>query len=806
MRFIKSFLIILVLLNVGFSMGNHEKVTTAIRTIKSPRIDGKLDDEIWQSLPLLSDFVQVTPYNGSLPTQKTVVRTTYDDNAFYVSAMMYDEPDSIFCELGNRDSYNRISSDLFEVQIAPFEDGNLSYFFSVSASGVQSDLIYSSEGRDMNADAVWESAAKVTNFGWVAEVKIPYSALRFPKKDVQEWGLNFYRTVKRKEEKSSWNYVNNEIDQWWTQTGRVKNLEKINPPLRLSFMPYISGYLQNSEGNTSSSYNGGMDMKLGVSESFTLDMTLIPDFGQVQSDDQVLNLSPFEIHYSEKRQFFTEASELFNKGNLFYSRRIGSTPRKYWNAWDDLAGNEDVIAGDDKTQLINATKLSGRTEGGLGIGVFNAMTDETWSTIADTLSGDSRKYKTQEFTNYNLVVLDQSLKNNSYFSVANSNMYSNDYIADVYATEFRFFDPSMLYSFRGRGAVSNQFEKNDVDRGFNYDISAGKTNGKLQYEYDYSVISDTYDPNDMGFLRENNRIRHDMDIQYGIYKPFSIFRNMFNSFSVEYFEQYQPRKFRSMQLSYNIHATFKNFTSTWLYLELTPMKRNNFAEPRVDGRFFKKPKGCGVFSGLNTNSNKFYSISLRTGLFTSVDSDRDQLWYQVNLWQKFKFSNRFRLNYQIRVQNDINDHGYVEYMEDEDIIYFGRRNVQSMTNTMESNYMFSDKSSLNFRLRHYWSSADYDKFFTLNDRGYLDNTNEYNENVDINFNAFNIDMVYNWHFAPGSELSLVWKNAISIYGEEVIYNPMQNFQNTFDSPQTNSISLKILYYLDYLNFKKYNNV
>jgi hypothetical protein len=175
--------------------------------------------------------------------------------------MMFDNPDSIFRELGNRDSHSNISSDLFEIQIAPFEDCVILYFFAVSASGVQSDLIYSSDGRDKNSDTVWDSATQILCNGWSVEVKIPYSALRFPKKEIQDWGINFYRTVKRTEERSSWSYVDNAIDQWWTQTGKVRNLQKINPPLRLSFMPYVSGYLQNYDNSVGVSYNGGMDMK-----------------------------------------------------------------------------------------------------------------------------------------------------------------------------------------------------------------------------------------------------------------------------------------------------------------------------------------------------------------------------------------------------------------------------------------------------------------------------------------------------------------------------------------------------------------
>ncbi len=213
--------------------------------------------------------------------------------------------------------------------------------------------------------------AKITDEGWVAEIEIPYSALRFPNNDLQTWGINFAREIRRIREISSWNFVDKKIDGILNQSGVVTGIENIKPPLRLSFEPYLStSLLKEPESNAwDFKFNGGMDLKYGISESFTLDMTLIPDFSQVPSDDQVVNLGPFETYYSEKRQFFTEGVELFSKGDVFYSRRVGSEPMGY----DDIEENyppENIIENPEQTQLLNATKLSGRTSSGTGIGDF----------------------------------------------------------------------------------------------------------------------------------------------------------------------------------------------------------------------------------------------------------------------------------------------------------------------------------------------------------------------------------------------------------------------------------------------------
>ena len=161
----------------------------------------------------------------------------------------------------------------------------------------------------------------------------------------------------------------------------MSNIRDINPPIRLSLMPYASTYVDHFEDKTTLDFNAGMDLKYGINESFTLDATLIPDFGQVAFDNQVLNLSPFEIQFQENRQFFNEGTELFSLGDLFYSRRIGGAPKNITN--QDLSGNDsaEVTVRTEFTRLLNATKISGRTNGNLGIGFLNAVTDNNYSTI-----------------------------------------------------------------------------------------------------------------------------------------------------------------------------------------------------------------------------------------------------------------------------------------------------------------------------------------------------------------------------------------------------------------------------------------
>ena len=378
-------LIVFVQLNYTAKSINSDKRTLEINKVtESPKIDGILDDDCWANAAVAKDFLQFQPYNGKEPSLPTEVKIIYDDQAIYFGAIMYDNnPDSIIKDLGVRDDFTRMNSDLFTILINTFNDGVNAVEFMVSASGVQSDGKHNGNHSDSNWDGVWESEVRVTDIGWIVEMKIPYSALRFSKQNDQIWGIQFFRSIRRYREWSSWNFVDVNINGMINQMGELSEINSIEPPLRLSVTPYVSEYLENDAdvNKWGNKFNAGMDLKWGISQSFTLDMILIPDFGQVQSDDEVLNLSPYEIRYNEKRPFFTEGTELFNKGNIFYSRRIGGRPKNINDTYEDgfLGSNEININNPIETKLINSTKISGRTEGGLGVGFFNAMTTAVYA-------------------------------------------------------------------------------------------------------------------------------------------------------------------------------------------------------------------------------------------------------------------------------------------------------------------------------------------------------------------------------------------------------------------------------------------
>ena len=324
-----------------FSFSQTKKSVSTKKTTENISIDAELNEASWKDAEIATDFVSLEPKNGTpIPEEfKTEVKILYSDDAIYIGAKLYDpNPKKILKELVERDEIG--TSDFFGIFINGYNDGQQEFRFFVTAANGQVDTNFtSSEGEDGSWNAIWESNAKITDFGYVIEMKIPYAALRFPEKDKQIWGLNFFREVRRERQKYTWSPIDNKIGAISQQAGLLTGIENIKTPTRLFLIPYSSFYLSGSETQkTKGELKGGLDVKYGINDAFTLDAILVPDFGQTKFDNVVLNLGPFEQQFNENRPFFTEGTDLFSKGNLLYSRRIGQTPDLNLN----IAENESV--------------------------------------------------------------------------------------------------------------------------------------------------------------------------------------------------------------------------------------------------------------------------------------------------------------------------------------------------------------------------------------------------------------------------------------------------------------------------------
>ncbi|HEY4651642.1 MAG TPA: DUF5916 domain-containing protein [Pontibacter sp.] len=798
------------------------KTTMVMRTTQAPTLDGYLEPEVWQTVTPATNFVRYDPLNGKPSSQETEVYMLYDNEAVYIGAMLYDTaPDSVLTQYGSRDSGEN-NSDMFAVYLDTYNDKQNAFAFMVSAAGVQTDIKFSQGREDWNWDAVWASHVKKTTQGWVVEMKIPYGAIRFPSTEVQTWGVNFMRVVRRAREKSYWNHVDNMVEGFVSQEGRAIGIEGIKSPVRLEFTLYVSGYVHHYSGDTkgknpySRTLNGGMDVKYGINDAFTLDVTLVPDFSQAQSDNQVLNLGPFEVKHGENRQFFTEGTELFNKAGLFHSRRIGAMPLLYYSAGDSLQKNEVLDENPTISGLLNATKLSGRTKKGLGVGLFNAITRNMFAKVRNTETGETREVLTDPFTNYSVFVLDQTLPRNSYVTFTNTNVSRSKglYDANVSGLKVRFADKTNNYAISAAGNLSQLYNKilkgdtipTDLHLGHQYNVGFNKISGNLRFGLNHHVESNTYEINDLGFLSNNNEISNSASISYNFYQPIWKFLSWNNSMSVSHSMLYAPREFVSTSMSASTNVRFRNFMSANWNFGIRPGNAYDYFEARSFPQVFIKPPAYDMSSGISTDYRRRLALDASAGFWRSNRYDQLSWWYNFN--PRFRVNDKLLLTNSNNYKRELRNIGYAGKIKEDtgfgtrEEIIFGDRTVTTFTTTLSGAYIFNEKAGLTLNMRHYWSRAEYQQFYELTQQGgLLARNGNFSSFNDINYNTFNIDLVYSWRFAPGSELMVVWKNAIEDKRKEIENKYIENVSKTLQAPQNNNFSVKLLYYIDYIAIK-----
>ncbi len=795
------------------------------RTAFPITIDGELKEEVWKTAPMADKFTefQPTPFKPEEAANGTQFYFLYNNEGIYVGGYCHERnKDSISAELIGRDGFG--NNDFVGFVFDTYNDKLNGFEYFVTPLGEQMDAKSSQGGNeDFSWNAVWKSASKLQPDGWSFEIFLPYSAIRFGKKKVQDWGLNLVRRRQKSGKQLFWQQVDPNINGFLTQAGLLVGLEDIKPPLRLQFSPYFSTYL-NHDGTasadvkkTTTQVNGGMDVKYGINQAFTLDMTLIPDFGQVQSDNRVLNLSPFEQRFTENRTFFTEGTELFNKGNLFYSRRIGGQPIRYGGAYSNLAANERVIENPAQSKLVNATKISGRTQKGLGVGILNAITKPQYAKIEDN-NGHTRKYETDPLTNYNVLVLDQTFKHNSSLSFVNTNVWrsGNDYDANVSSLLFDLNDKTNTWNVGGSLGVSALLNKNNRNEmGYTHSLYFGKTSGRFTFNFYHELVNDKYDKSDMGYFTNNNTMDQSFFFGYNWSKPVKWYNqlrmniNGWNSRLVTPLDEVKgrDRMTQGSGINFNVNGQLKNLWWVGGYVS-GATNYNDFYEPRVRGRVFDNRGriGAGIF--WNSNSAKKLSWGGNIdwgegGAFTRKTLD----W---GLFGKIRFNSKFSIDNSIMTQNSKDQPGWADILPaataaEKDTVIFSRRNLRSVENMLNLKYSFTNRMGLTLRVRHYWSKVEPVQFYKLNTDGKLVTPDRpYTGNRNQNYNYLSVDMVYTWQFAQGSFFNIVWKDIGESFTRSFEKNYFKNAQQCASGPQFNSLSLRLIYFLDYLTLKNKN--
>ena len=841
----KGWCLIITLLLFSFSLLAQPKALEAVKATLPIHIDGNLDDEAWKSVPSVTNFTQFFPVYGQAATTKTEVKILYDNSAVYVSAYLYDDPSKIRKQLTSRDGEQRNDVDYFSVFFDTYNDKQNGFQFLVTTANVQSDAKLGGNNSnfdfgdygDKTWDAVWQSKTVMKSDGWVVEMRIPYISLRFSKKDVQNWGLQFLRFTRRNNETSFWNPVSPTVNGFINQFGQYQNLKDIQPPLRLSFSPYLLGGVRflphenRNEKNTEWLRSGGMDVKYGINESFTLDMTLIPDFGQVVSDNVINNLTPYEQKFSENRPFFTEGTELFNKAGLFYSRRIGDIPSGYYNINNVVDNDPDyrITKNPSITRLYNAIKFSGRTKKKLGIGIFNAVTQPMSAELHNERTGRDTMLLTEPLANYNIIVLDQAFKGRSFVTFTNTNVMRNgaNRDANVSSLDFAAFDKSGDYSISGSGRYSkimgltpypnNIFIAPFVDTvrsggvkyltsygGYATNIEIGKVAGKVQYYASANVESNTYDPTDLGYLQAPNNVQYRAGVSYNRFTPTAHFLNYNYNLDVEYHYLYKPYSFSYLEITANTSWIFKNFWDVHINAGVRPYWQNDYFELQTPGLFIKKPWYFFTFLNGSTDSRKRWFVSYEAGFAEGALPNNP--FFQINGGIRYRFSDKFSLSLNADRQHDKIQIGYAFLRETTGAPIVGFREVKDWNTVLAGTYNFSPQINLTLRARHYWDKVHYLSFHNVKSDGYYSDR-PFIPDQDQNFNAFNLDAFLTWDFRPGSRVIAGWKNWLgdnylfNLYGSK-FNNYANNLSNTFTLPHGNEFTVRFIYFLDYNQFKK----
>ncbi|MDO6596817.1 DUF5916 domain-containing protein [Oceanihabitans sp. 2_MG-2023] len=801
MRHLSIFLLAMI---TAITLQAQEKKSLNIkRTDQAPKIDAILDDTAWQDAEVASDFIQFRPDAGALEKeyQKTEVRVTYNDNAIFFAAYLHDKPEEIIKQFSQRDNFG--ISDFFGIVLNPNNDAQNDVEFFVFPTGHQADAIANpSIGEDFGWNAVWESATKIVEDGWIVEVKIPYSTLRFSNQKVQTWGLQFHRRFRTNGSQYAWNPINVTKGNIGLYHGEINGIENIEPPTRLSFYPFASATYNSLQ---SPDYGLGMDLKYGISENFTLDATLIPDFSQAGFDDVQLNLGPFEQQFSEQRQFFTEGVDLFSKGNLFYSRRIGSAPIGEVT----LNDNEEIIEEPERVNMLNAIKVSGRTKNGLGIGVFNAITEKTKAQIKDNVTNATREEVIEPLANYNILVVDQQFNKNSSVSLINTNVTRNGHARDANVTGLLLdlVNKNNTYGFIAQAKRSDlnlPDENNQV--GYSTNLGFGKNSGKYRFYFEHEAVDKKYDINDMGILFRNNYSNFYANGSYRIFEPTKTLNDfqLYVNANVSYL--FKPHTYTGKNFNVNFNSTIKkNLMGFGAYVAIQPGKQYDYFGPRAENRYFISEDWLNMNGWISSNYNKTFALDANLGYETLFESGRDYTSYFFSLSPRLKLGDRFIMQYSFDYDIELKERGYVETLDNDAIIY-GQRDQETIINSISGSYNFNSFHALNLTFRNYWSTVTYeDDLYALQENGRLNQDDGYTkedvDNPDVNFDTWNLDLSYSWQFAPGSQLTALYRNNLLNFSNASEEDYFTSLDNLFKEDINHTFSIRMVYYIDYNNVK-----
>jgi len=625
---------------------------TTDRTPTPPRIDGLLDDAVWDRVDWGTGFQQREPEEGAPPTGETAFKILYDDTNLYLAFRAYDpEPEKVSSVLGRRDDF---PGDWVEINIDSYHDHRTAFSFTASLSGTQGDEFVSEDGDDWdgNWDPVWEHAAGPDDQGWVAEARIPLSQLRYGPKDEHVWGIQVQRRIYRHEERSVWQPIPKDGDGWVSRFGELRGIRGIPAQRQIEILPYALAQGESFEEvpgdpfatGSSGKVSGGLDGKFGVTSDLTLDLTVNPDFGQVEADPSEVNLTAFETFFDEKRPFFIEGANIFEfriapsvafgthtGDRLFYSRRIGRQPQ-YRADWYE----NGYVDQPEYTSIVGAMKLTGKTQSGLSIGVLESVTARELAAVE--LDGVRRDVTAEPASNYFVGRLQKDYRKGDTRiggMVTAANRRIDDAEVDflhgsAYAGGVDFFhyvgdrayylalnvlgsrvNGSEEAILRTQTAPQRYYQRPDGEQsvdstrtslsGHSGSLRIGKSSGKLNFDGGVAWRSPGFEINDLGFLRNADEINQFSWVGYSLRNPFWVFRRMaFNANQWLDFVYAGENTYQAF--NFNTNATFRN---NWNYYFSSTRENERISTTELrGGPSMRVPGSTSVEGELNSDGRR----------------------------------------------------------------------------------------------------------------------------------------------------------------------------------------------------------
>ncbi len=809
------------------------KFYSANKLQTTPKIDGILDDGCWKTDNIISDFLQDEPSNGDVPSELTEVIISYDNKALYIAAFLYDKNiDKTPKRIIKRDDWdNYAMTDFFSIEIDSYHNHQSGFEFLVNSSGTQfDDFIFNDIDRDADWDGVWESGVSSDDKGWYLEIKIPFSQLRFPKKDEHTWGINLNRYLNEENEFISWVVLPRELNGIVSHFGHINNINGIHNDKNTIITPYFIlgstdyndyelldsnkmnfGYARLDSISIINKF--GIDIKKHLKSNSILDITINPDFGQIESDPEYINLSYYEMYYDEKRPFFMESSTLFDMPiEIFYSRKIGMNHKYVSGKWND---KKDAL-------IKGAVKISGKTSKGLSYGVISALTtdEENGDWMHKMTKGSNTKFLINRLTK-------DFFSGNSYIGLMTTHYYGNSNksnIASIDALSYLFNNKLYL---DGQLATSNVNGLSGIGASFDGQYT---TDYNMTSSFDVEYFDKNFNISHTGFLKRNNLKK--IKLNFKINKNRNSLPRLVRSLAINIYTKYEQNldnilldKYIGVSVlsnfvnNYYINSSyihqFERFNDRMLFDykdQILQSKSPLSVEPEQFGLIFEMGTDPNKFLSANSNlayvKNTFGDNTLVSGIKLNYYTDNsslsinwnrttaDQSYYWLDIFDEISYydmapndtvshyifsnvnsiENRINVRYSLNITQNASIEFYSEY-------YMNNHSYSNYSElTLDSQYPLATTDFIEVLIDEiYFTEQELQDGFVPGEENLID-PNDYIYFYPKN-NRLNINLVFNWQYRSGSNIYFVLTRSRETIGKE--FNSIGNFINYF--PESNEL-------------------